>query len=168
MTENGTKETVKYEGIACALIPDWTGQRISRDIRFADLGLKLEVQLPVPQDDAEAQEIYGKTLAEIIALGCKQASYGPDNTLKGWIADNVGNDLADNTEEIMAEYARLLSAPPEPRVRSAEKKESVKVGKTVTTLSTSQGLTSDQMMEVMKYADEKNISLRNAREALGY
>lgn len=172
MAENGTNGTngsVNYEAIGLALDPKWEGEATSRDFRVKGTDRKFTVRLPIPTNDEQAQKFYACTIADLIKKGVVQRSYDADTPCRNLAEERVtkGEAPEEFANDWLEELREALATEKAPRQRGTAKAAS-KVGKKVTTLSTTQGLTSDQIMEVMTFADENNVSLREAREQLGY
>lgn len=63
----------------------WEGKTTSTDKRFGDGKHKFTIVVPVPETDADAQDVYGMSLVDLITAGVIQKWYGSrhlDNTIQ--------------------------------------------------------------------------------------
>jgi hypothetical protein len=119
------KDTTKkvFIGHSINVFPEITGETTSTDIRFGSH--KLNLTIPVPKTDADAQASYNRDIKTLIAMGCIQAYYSV-NILQGITtgtdADGKAVKITDNAEIIKnfeAEFGALDSDEMIRNVRSA-------------------------------------------------
>ena len=88
--ENG--KTKARELVSISITPfegAWDGKTTTTDKRFGDGKHKFTVTVPVPENDADAQDIYGMSLVDLITAGVIQKWYGSRHL------DNVIQELKE-------------------------------------------------------------------------
>lgn len=113
------EKVVKKEliGIKLDIFPEFTGARVSRDVKIGDGTHKFTVGIPIPKNDEEAKSLYGMTIAKLIEKGAKQLSYDRDtdigNMVKEAIKNNVDFGMLSDASPYTKTFQSELSTPKE-------------------------------------------------------
>lgn len=124
------KEAKELVSLPIEVFPDFTGERVSRDLRVKDTDFKVSANLPVP-DTAEAiAEMYGlESATEVLRIAVKQISYGRDREINSYLKENAENVESDSVLAKAGEiFQHDLETAPERKVseKTAKRKEEKK------------------------------------------
>ena len=121
-------DTVEIISIFVDAWPKWTGatieskkyspQKNDDGVKYAKR-FRFDFNMPIPTNDDEAQQLYGVTMAKILAAGVSQISYA-ETSLTKKITDhfNAGDDM-----ESEALFDALAKAAPQDFIRQAKKQK---------------------------------------------
>lgn len=150
--ENGKEKAVELESINIEAWSDWAGERVQREIRTGDKKTKFSVGLPLPTNDAQAQELYGCSLATLIRKGTKQHSYDKDgdlaNTIAGWL--KAGDTMTNHADDVALAVEIDFKAPD--KERKGESPEEKAARKELESIKKSSKLTYAEMLAKIKAA----------------
>jgi len=147
MAETEKKEKIEYDEFRIDLFGDWTGSRVDRRTHVPARALAILFTLPVPTNDAEAQQMYGCDMATIVEKGVVQISYDKDSFIDDWKKDPAHAD--SSPEDFGVEFEKsLVSTPTKREKRSEVKAKAADMKK----LEAATGLTVDQILAKLKEA----------------